>query len=178
MPWVGFEPTIPVFERAKTFHALDRAATVVGTVKLYMRFTNELIVNVQNFKIQPWALLTHTLFFPFTTLRVFCNTIKRPKMKHCNNRNNLNTFNTPPPKNCSATAMWSRSVGRIVYISSQHISASGGLIHNDTSPGIWIDITDTGISRSFVCVPWIESTLELCGLTTHKWNEHRHSKSG
>jgi hypothetical protein len=25
---VEFEPTIPVFERAKTFHALDRAATV------------------------------------------------------------------------------------------------------------------------------------------------------
>jgi hypothetical protein len=30
MPWVGFETTIPVFERAKTFHALDRAATVIG----------------------------------------------------------------------------------------------------------------------------------------------------
>jgi hypothetical protein len=30
MPWVGFEPTIPVFERAKTFHALDRASTVNG----------------------------------------------------------------------------------------------------------------------------------------------------
>jgi hypothetical protein len=29
MPLVGFEPTIPAFERAKTFHALDRAATVV-----------------------------------------------------------------------------------------------------------------------------------------------------
>jgi hypothetical protein len=28
MPWVGFEPTIPVFEREKTVHALDRAATV------------------------------------------------------------------------------------------------------------------------------------------------------
>jgi hypothetical protein len=28
MPWVGFESTIPVFERAKTFHALDRAATL------------------------------------------------------------------------------------------------------------------------------------------------------
>jgi hypothetical protein len=28
--WVGFEPTIPAFERAKTIHALDRAATVVG----------------------------------------------------------------------------------------------------------------------------------------------------
>jgi hypothetical protein len=25
MPRVGFEPTIPVFERTKTFHALDRA---------------------------------------------------------------------------------------------------------------------------------------------------------
>jgi hypothetical protein len=30
MPRVGFEPTIPVFERAKTFHALDRAASVIG----------------------------------------------------------------------------------------------------------------------------------------------------
>jgi hypothetical protein len=28
---VGFEPTIPVFERAKTVHVLDRAATVLGT---------------------------------------------------------------------------------------------------------------------------------------------------
>jgi hypothetical protein len=30
MPRVGFEPTIPVFERAKTVHALDRATTVIG----------------------------------------------------------------------------------------------------------------------------------------------------
>jgi ribosomal protein L34 len=30
MPLAGFEPTIPVFKRAKTFHALDRAATVTG----------------------------------------------------------------------------------------------------------------------------------------------------
>jgi hypothetical protein len=27
---VWFEPTIPVFERAKIVHALDRAATVIG----------------------------------------------------------------------------------------------------------------------------------------------------
>jgi hypothetical protein len=27
---VGFEPTIPVFKRAKTFHALDRADTANG----------------------------------------------------------------------------------------------------------------------------------------------------
>jgi hypothetical protein len=30
MPWVGFEHTIPVSERAKTVHALDRSATVTG----------------------------------------------------------------------------------------------------------------------------------------------------
>jgi hypothetical protein len=30
MPRVGFKPTIPVFEQAKTVHALDRAATVIG----------------------------------------------------------------------------------------------------------------------------------------------------
>jgi hypothetical protein len=30
MPRVGLEPTIPVFERAKTVHALDRGATVIG----------------------------------------------------------------------------------------------------------------------------------------------------
>jgi hypothetical protein len=30
MPRVGFEPTILVFARAKTVHALDRAGTVIG----------------------------------------------------------------------------------------------------------------------------------------------------
>jgi hypothetical protein len=30
MPRVGFEATIPVFERAKTFHALGRTATGIG----------------------------------------------------------------------------------------------------------------------------------------------------
>jgi hypothetical protein len=30
MAWVGLEPTIPVFERAKTVHALHRATTVIG----------------------------------------------------------------------------------------------------------------------------------------------------
>jgi hypothetical protein len=30
-PRVGFEPTIPAFERAKTVHVLDRTATVTGT---------------------------------------------------------------------------------------------------------------------------------------------------
>jgi hypothetical protein len=31
IPRVGFEPTTPVFDRAKTVHASDRAATVIGT---------------------------------------------------------------------------------------------------------------------------------------------------
>jgi hypothetical protein len=30
MLWVGFAPTIPVFERAKTVHTLYRAANVIG----------------------------------------------------------------------------------------------------------------------------------------------------
>jgi hypothetical protein len=34
MPWVGFEPTIPGSERAKTVHILDRSATVTGMRKL------------------------------------------------------------------------------------------------------------------------------------------------
>jgi hypothetical protein len=39
MPQVGFEPTIAVFERAKTVHVLDRAATVIGTTLLYVSAT-------------------------------------------------------------------------------------------------------------------------------------------
>jgi hypothetical protein len=35
MPQVGFEPTVQVFERAKTVHALDRAATVIGHIIIY-----------------------------------------------------------------------------------------------------------------------------------------------
>jgi hypothetical protein len=34
MPWVEFEPTISVFERPKTVHALDRAATVIFVLNL------------------------------------------------------------------------------------------------------------------------------------------------
>jgi hypothetical protein len=32
MSRVGFQPTIPAFERAKKVHALDRAATVIGAM--------------------------------------------------------------------------------------------------------------------------------------------------
>jgi hypothetical protein len=30
MPRAGFEPTVPVLKQAKTVHALDLAATVIG----------------------------------------------------------------------------------------------------------------------------------------------------
>jgi hypothetical protein len=32
MPQVGLEPMIPVFERAKTVHALDRSPIVIGRI--------------------------------------------------------------------------------------------------------------------------------------------------
>jgi hypothetical protein len=35
MPRVGFEPTIPAFEPAKTVHDLDRVATVIGDPYIY-----------------------------------------------------------------------------------------------------------------------------------------------
>jgi hypothetical protein len=36
MPWVGFKPTIPASERAKTVHASNSAATVIGSFANYM----------------------------------------------------------------------------------------------------------------------------------------------
>jgi hypothetical protein len=33
MPRVGFEPTIPAFEQAKTVHVLDRAPIVISTIE-------------------------------------------------------------------------------------------------------------------------------------------------
>jgi hypothetical protein len=36
MTWVGFELKNPGFEGAKTFHALDRAATVIGKQEYHM----------------------------------------------------------------------------------------------------------------------------------------------
>jgi hypothetical protein len=37
MPVVGFEPTIPVFKRAKIFHALDRAADNYKLIYMNMK---------------------------------------------------------------------------------------------------------------------------------------------
>jgi hypothetical protein len=42
MPWVGFEPTIPAFERAKTVHALDSAADLCGRLVAFSTNWNPL----------------------------------------------------------------------------------------------------------------------------------------
>jgi hypothetical protein len=39
MPWLGFEPTIPASERAKTVHVLDRSATGTSETEV---FTDEI----------------------------------------------------------------------------------------------------------------------------------------
>jgi hypothetical protein len=48
---MGFKPTIPGFERAKTFHASDNAATVIGTRNKFDGENMELetLANIQTF---------------------------------------------------------------------------------------------------------------------------------
>jgi hypothetical protein len=63
MPRVGFEPTIPVFERAKTVHVLDRAATVIGNYALYSPQPNVLFF-YRDFSFSPTLLLLFRTFPP------------------------------------------------------------------------------------------------------------------
>jgi hypothetical protein len=49
MPRMGFEPTIPVFERAKTVHVLDRAATVIDKeATSYIKYAPKTRLNNDN----------------------------------------------------------------------------------------------------------------------------------
>jgi hypothetical protein len=58
MPSVGFEPTIPVFERAKTIYALDRAATVIGMVLVYEYSSHRvLLLDIKNSSDEECRLL-------------------------------------------------------------------------------------------------------------------------
>jgi hypothetical protein len=51
MPRMGLEPTTPAFERAKTVHALDRTATVIGyNNRLVIRISNILVLKLQAMK--------------------------------------------------------------------------------------------------------------------------------
>jgi hypothetical protein len=51
MPLAGFEPTIPVLKRAKTFHALERAATVTGLFS-HLRLCNSNDLFPSGFRIK------------------------------------------------------------------------------------------------------------------------------
>jgi hypothetical protein len=61
MPRVGFEPTISVFVRAKTVHALDCAAIVIG-------------IKINNFYLKYCKYLTKFQRKSFTSLGNVCNT--------------------------------------------------------------------------------------------------------
>jgi hypothetical protein len=52
MPRVGFKATIPVFGRAKTFYALDRAATMIRVLQYRIHELKQ-IAEVFNSKISP-----------------------------------------------------------------------------------------------------------------------------
>jgi hypothetical protein len=59
MPWVGFEPTIPEFERAKTVHALDRAAIVIGFFQFLL------------FLIGEFSSLTRKFFYFYSLVWIY-----------------------------------------------------------------------------------------------------------
>jgi hypothetical protein len=46
IPWVRFELTIPMFERAKKVHALDRAVTVIGLIFSFFQVQIKSITNI------------------------------------------------------------------------------------------------------------------------------------
>jgi hypothetical protein len=61
MPCVGFEPTIPASERAKTVHSLDRSATVTGT-GIYIPICNFYVLH---------HLITETILLRNSLTRTF-----------------------------------------------------------------------------------------------------------
>jgi hypothetical protein len=67
MPWVGFEPTIPVFELAKTVYALDRTGTLIGSAqKIFAHYGRvELLSYERNF-----GEIIVKLKLPWNSLRI------------------------------------------------------------------------------------------------------------
>jgi hypothetical protein len=60
LPPVGFEPTTPVFGRGKMVHALDRAATVIGSAGDPVK---EKRIQLAQDRVQWRVLLCHTLHY-------------------------------------------------------------------------------------------------------------------
>jgi hypothetical protein len=59
MPRVGFEATIPVFEREKTVHASDRAATVIEKLCVNLCYVDSHIDFCLKTNITPVVFHTH-----------------------------------------------------------------------------------------------------------------------
>jgi hypothetical protein len=75
MSRVGFEPTIPVFDRAKTFHVLDRAATVIGQEYHYILRNCELWLRETRVKcVETRALLAAC--FTLVSCLAYSSTLK------------------------------------------------------------------------------------------------------
>jgi hypothetical protein len=89
MPQVGFEPTIPVFERAKTVHAFDHAPIVIGSPKyhsfLFVRvgFVYFLFYNKHELNFVIAEIGRSSLFCiyctPFDILRMLMRTAMSPQ---------------------------------------------------------------------------------------------------
>jgi hypothetical protein len=78
MPQVGFELTIPVFERAKTVHALDRAVTVIGNFCIslykcmYMLNTCLFVIDRSIDNLLNYALTCYSIYHRSAALFSFC----------------------------------------------------------------------------------------------------------
>jgi hypothetical protein len=119
MPWVGFESTIPVSQRMKTVYALDRAATVKGSLassRPMLRSSCNLVTRNRTSVIDTlfrnphyWSLIPNScgtsLFlafgrnncciFPLNKIRIkfSCTNFKRTQIK----------FNLPQQLKCGKT---------------------------------------------------------------------------
>jgi hypothetical protein len=71
MPREGFEPTIPAFERVKTVHALDRAATVIG----HLSGTGLIITGYENISFRPTTVLFPKICEQFNFTELLCEHI-------------------------------------------------------------------------------------------------------
>jgi hypothetical protein len=63
MPWVGFESTIPVLKRVQVVQALDRAATVIGTLYCIMDDNREKD-GISDRDTSRWVVYEVEKFFP------------------------------------------------------------------------------------------------------------------
>jgi hypothetical protein len=87
MPRVRFEPTTPVFERAKTVHALHRAATVIGNWSCYRCLLFSTTTQERNRKINVSILSAdHNKKQKQKNVLFFCS-------RYCNNMVSKHIFN-------------------------------------------------------------------------------------